>query len=133
MRYFEPIFTGLCDRSKSQRHPDMARLKSLPRVEPLSIEAAAMRQQLDQFATPGARFRDGPLHHLFANAAAATMRGDANVLDQAARGALRAQSRQDAELQTDDDGALAILRDHEVYIRIMVERFERPEIGRRQR
>src|SRR5260370_36320022 len=133
MRYLKLIFTGHCDRSKSQCHPDMAWLKSQPRVEALRIDAAAMRQQLDQLATPGARFRDGPLHHLLADAAAAAMRGDANVLDQAARGALRTQSRQDAELQAADDGAFTILRDHELDIRIMVERFERPEIGRWQR
>src|SRR5260370_41232946 len=126
MRYLKLIFTGHCDRSKSQCHPDMAWLKSQPRVEALRIDAAAMRQQLDQLATPGARFRDGPLHHLLANAAAAAMRGDANVLDQGARGALRAQSRQDAELQAADDGAFTILRDHEPDIRIMAQRVERP-------
>src|SRR5258707_8862427 len=133
MRYSELASPGLCDRSKPQRHPDMARLKSEPDVEPLRIDAGMMRQQLHQLATLAARFRDGPLHQSLADAAAATMRGDANLLDQAARGALRAQSRQNAELQAADDGAFAILRDHELDIRIMVERFERPEIGRWQR
>src|ERR1700716_755709 len=76
--------------SKSQSHPDMARLKSQPGVEPLRIDAGPMREQFNQLATLGARFRDGPLHHLLSNATAAAMRGDANVLDQAARGALRA-------------------------------------------
>src|SRR6478672_9096145 len=85
--------TNRCPRSavsKPQRHADMARLESQSRVESLRVDAAVMRQQLDQLATPGARFRDGPLHHAFSDAAAAAMRGDANILDQAARGALRA-------------------------------------------
>src|SRR6202165_4501111 len=116
-----PDLCRQADHSKSQSHPDMARLKSQPGVEPLRIDAGTMRQQLDQLAIPGARFRDGPLHQSPSNAAAAAMRGDANVLDQAARGALRTQSRQDAELQAADDGAFTILREHELYIRIMVE------------
>src|ERR1700694_1514449 len=76
----------------------MARLKSQPYVEPLRIDPGVVRQQLDQLATLAARLRDRPLHQLLADAAAAAMGGDADVLDQAARGALRAQSRQDAEL-----------------------------------
>ena len=75
-------------RSKPQRHPDVARLKSQPRVEPLGIDAGVVREQLDQLATLGARFRDGPLHDALSDAEAAAMRGDANVLDQAARGAV---------------------------------------------
>ena len=59
--------------------------------------------------------------------------GDAHVLDQAARGALRAQSRQDAELQAADDCALAVFRDHELDVRIALDRLERLEIGWRQR
>src|SRR5450432_2258508 len=98
--------------SKSQRHADMARLKSQPHVESLGIDAAIVRQQFDQFAALCARLSDGPLHQLLANAAAAAMRGDANVLDQAARGALRAYSRQDAELQAADYGAVSVLRYH---------------------
>src|SRR6266481_7999683 len=65
--------------SKSQRHPDMARLKSQPRIEPLGIDAGAMREQLDQLATLGARFRDGPLQHLPTDTVATAMRGDANI------------------------------------------------------
>src|ERR1700756_3434264 len=119
--------------SKSQGHADMARLKSEPDVEPLRIDAGAMRQELDQLAIFGARLRDGPLHQLLAEAAAAALRGDANVLDQAARGALRAQSRQDAELQAADHRALIVLGDHKLDMGSVFERFERPEIGRRQR
>src|SRR5438034_11679120 len=78
--------------SKSQRHPDMARLKSQPRVESLRVDAAVMREQLDQLAALGARLRDGPLHQALSDAAAAAMRGDANILDQAARGALDRKS-----------------------------------------
>jgi hypothetical protein len=61
------------------------------------------------------------------------MRGDANVLDQAARCALRAYSRQDAELQATDHGAVTILRDHQLDILIAVDPLERQEIGWRQR
>src|SRR6478609_3965063 len=117
---------------ESQGHPDMARRKSQPLVEALRVDTAIVRQQFDELATPGAGLRDGPLHQLLSNAAAAAMGGDANVLDQAARGALRTQSRQDAELQATDDGALPVLRYHKVDIRIGLERLECPEIGRRQ-
>src|ERR1700694_5055329 len=84
-----PDLCRQADHSKSQCHPDMARLKSQPGVEPLRIDAGVMREQFNQLATLGARFRDGPLQHLLADAAAAALGGDANVLDQAARGALR--------------------------------------------
>src|SRR6202790_2386477 len=84
--------------SKSQCHPDMARLESQPRVESLRIDAGVMGEQFDQPAAPGARFRDRPSHQPFPDAAAAAMRGDANVLDQPARGAPRAYPRQDEEL-----------------------------------
>src|SRR5881409_3472430 len=76
--------------SKSQRHPDMARLKSQSRVESLRVDAGVMREQFDQLAALGARFRDGPLHQTLSDAATAAMRGDANILDQATRGAMRA-------------------------------------------
>ena len=66
----------------------MAALKSEPLVEALGVDTGMMRQQLDQLAAFRARFRDRPLHHRFANAAAAAMRGNADVLDQAARGTL---------------------------------------------
>jgi hypothetical protein len=68
----------------------MARLKSQPNVKPLRIDACVMCQQFNQLAAFRARFRDGPLHHLLSDAAAAALGGDANILDQAARGALRA-------------------------------------------
>src|SRR5450432_1143370 len=119
--------------SKSQCHADVARLESQPRVESLGIDAGVMREQLDQFALPCARLGEGPLHQLLADTAAAAMRGDANVLDQAARGALRAYSRQDAELQAADYGAVSVLRYHKPDIRIAVERLKRLEIARRQR
>jgi hypothetical protein len=90
--------------SESHRHPDVAARKSEPFIKPLRIDARAVRQQLDQSAIAGARFTDGPLHQLFADAAAAAWRGDPNVLDQAARGALRTEAGQDAELQASDDG-----------------------------
>jgi len=62
----------------------MASRESEPLVEPLRIDARIVREQFHQFATPATRFRDGPLHHLFSDAAAAAMFGDAHVLEQAA-------------------------------------------------
>jgi hypothetical protein len=76
--------------SKSQGHSDVARLKSQPLVKPLRIDTGMMRQQLDQFAFLGARLGQRPSHELFADAVASATRVDADVLDQAARGALRA-------------------------------------------
>src|SRR5262249_46656375 len=84
------------------RHADMAARKAEPFIEALGIAAGVMGQQLDQPAAPAARFAHRPLHQLLADALAAAMRGDANVLDQTARGALRTQPRQDAELQAAD-------------------------------
>ena len=74
----------------------MAARKAEPLIKPLRIAAGVMRKQFDQLASAAARFRHRPLHHLLADAAAAAMAGDTNVLDQAARGALRAQPRQNA-------------------------------------
>src|SRR5712671_4508176 len=88
---------------KADRHPDVTALKSKPLIEPLRVDAGVMGEQLDQLAIPGARLRDRPLHELLADAAAAAIGGDADVLDQAARGPLRTQSWQDAKLQAADD------------------------------
>src|SRR5947208_258021 len=99
--------------SKSCRHADVAARKAEPLVKPLRIDAGVVGEQFDQSASPAPRFRHRPLHHLFADAAAAAMAGDADVLDQAARGALRAQPRQNAELQAADDGALPVLGHNE--------------------
>src|SRR5947208_12995166 len=119
--------------SKSQGHADVAARKAEPLVKPLRIDAGVMRQQFDQFAFPRACFHNRPLHHLLADAAAAAVFGDADILDQAERGALRAQPRQDAELQAADHGALAVLGDDKENIRVAVYRLERREIGLRQR
>ena len=100
----------------------MAARKAQPLVKSLRIDAGVMRQQFDQLASPGPRFRNRPLHHLLADAAAAAAAGDADILDQAARGALRAQPRQDAELQAADDGALAVLGDDELNVRVALRR-----------
>jgi hypothetical protein len=110
----------------------MGRLKSQALVKSLRIEAGMMREQLDQFAAPRPRLCDGPLHHFLSDATASAMRGDANVLDQAARSALRAQSPQDAELKAPDDGTVMILCDHKLDMRMVVNRLERLEIARRQ-
>src|SRR5580692_3792499 len=114
------------------RHADMAARKSEPLVKSLRIDAGVMGQQLDQLATLGARLRDRPLHELFADAAAAAMGGDTDILDQPARGALRAQARQDAKLQTADDCAALALGDHEPDVRIGIEPIERLGIAGRQ-
>ena len=68
----------------------MARGKSQPRVEPLRVNTSPVREQFDQLALIETRLRHRPLHQLLADAAAAAMAGDADVLDQGARGALRA-------------------------------------------
>ena len=81
--------------------------KSEPLIEALRIDAGVMGEQLDQLAAPRLRLADRPLHELLADAAAAAIGSDADILDQAARGALRAQARQDAELQAADDAARA--------------------------
>src|SRR5271156_1606539 len=102
--------------SKPHRHSEMAPRKSEPHIEPLRVDAGVVREQLYQLASLGARFRDRPLHQLLADAAAAAMAGDANVLDQGARGALRTKPRQDAELQAADHDAVPALRHHELDI-----------------
>ena len=55
--------------------------------------------------------------------------GDANILEQSARGALRAQAGQDAQLQATDHRALAVLGNHELDVRIARDTFECIEIG----
>src|SRR5580698_4569498 len=111
----------------------MARRKSQSHIESLRVDAGVVREQFDQLAFSGARLSDGPLHQLLADALAAAVGGDANILDQPTRGALRAQARQDAELQAPDYRALAVLRDHQLDVRIAVDFLERLEIGFRQR
>src|SRR5260370_19956391 len=119
-------------RSEPERNADMARLESQPLVEALRVDAGVVGEQFDQPAFPGARFRNRPLHQLLADAAAAAMAGDANVLDQGARGALRTQSRQTAKLQATDHRT-ALLGNHELDVWIPLDRLECPELGRRQR
>src|SRR5262245_13956130 len=118
-----------CEVSEPDRHPDVAALETEPLIESLRIGAGVMRQQLDELAVFGTRLADGPLHELLANAAAAAMRGDAHILDQRARGALRAEARQDAELQAADHGAL-LFRNDEREVRIAIDPVEGVEIGR---
>src|SRR3984957_8002597 len=126
-------FASASRQSKPHRHPDMAALETQPLIEALRIDAGMVRQQFDQLAAPAPRLGHRPLHQLLADAAAAAMAGDANVLDQSAPRSLRTQSPQDAKLQAADHGALAILRDHGLNIRVAVERLEGLEIARRQR
>src|SRR4051794_35147043 len=61
---------------KPYGHPDMAGGKPQPLVEALRIGPRVVREQLDQSAAFRSRLRDGPLHQLLADAAAAVMRGD---------------------------------------------------------
>src|SRR5215211_9454575 len=110
----------------------MAARKSEPLVKALRIDAAVMSQQFDQLAAACAGVSERPLHQLLADAAAAAIGGNADVLDQAARGALRAYSGQDAKLQAADDRP-TLLRNHELQIRIARDPLERLDIARRQR
>ena len=50
-------------------------------------------EQFDQLAAPCFRFRDSPLHQLLADAAAAAVGSNADVFEQTARAALRADAR----------------------------------------
>jgi hypothetical protein len=70
---------------------------------------------------------------LLADALASAMRGDAHVLDQATRGALRAKPRQDAELQATDHRPALAFRHHQREVWIAFDLLKRGEIGGRQR
>ena len=109
--------------------PTWLRWKPSRLIKSLGIDAAIVRQQFDQLASFCTGRGDGPLHQLLADAATAALGGDANVLDQGARGALRAQSRQNAELQAADHRAFAILGDHKLDVGIAIDPFERRKIG----
>src|SRR3954451_18113763 len=109
----------------------MARLKPKPLVEGLRIDAGVVREQFDESAAFCPRLRHRPLHQLLADALAAAMRGDADVLDQRARGTLRAQTRQDAKLQAADNLPALAFRDHQLDVRIALDLLERLKIGRR--
>src|SRR6476469_9422480 len=102
----------------------MAARKAEPLVETLRVDAGEMREQLDELAPSRLRLADRPLHQLLADAAAAAIGGDAHVLDQAARGALRAQARHDAELQAADDFAVSVLGNHELEAFVAIDLFE---------
>src|ERR1700754_5346433 len=91
-----------------------------------------MGEQFDDLAALRTRALDGPTHELLADAAAAMIGGDADVLDQAARRPLRAQPWQDAKLQAADDTA-RLLRDHQLDIGIALDPLEGVEIELRQR
>ena len=62
----------------------MARQEAEPLVEALRIDAGMMREQLDEFAAVGTRFRNRPRHQSLPDATTAAMSGNANVFDQAA-------------------------------------------------
>src|SRR3954462_1288134 len=94
--------------SKADSHADVTRGEPKPLVEALRICSRLMRQQLDQIATARFRFRHRPLHQLLANAAAAAIGSDADVFEQTAPAALRAEARQDRELQATDHPAFAL-------------------------
>src|SRR5579871_5383735 len=106
----------------------MALRKPQSLIEALRVDTRVMGEQLDQTAFLGARFRYRPLHKPLADTAAAAVRGDANILDQSARGSLRTQTRHHAELQAADHRT-TLLRDHELDIGIRVKSCERVEVG----
>src|SRR3954470_5011422 len=103
--------------SKADSHADVTRCKAEALVEALRVDAARMRQQFDQIAAARLRFRHRPLHQLLADAAAAAIGSSAHVFEQAAHAALRAEARQDRELQAADHPAPA-LGNHELEILI---------------
>src|SRR5512135_2716511 len=107
----------------------MTGLQTEPLVEALGLNARVMGKQFDEFAASRLRLGNRPNYHLLSNAPAATMRGDANVLDQATRGALRAEARQDAQFQAAHDGTVNVLGDHELDARVAVDGLERFEIA----
>src|SRR4051812_978165 len=118
--------------SKADSHADVTRCKAEALVEALRVDAARMCQKFDKTAAARLRFRHRPLHQLLADAAAAAVGGDADILEQASDAALRADAGQDRELQAADHPALA-LGDHELEILIALDPLERHVIDRRQR
>src|SRR4051812_23066899 len=118
--------------SKADSHADVTRGEPKPLVETLRIRSRLMRQQFDQIAAARFRFRHRPLHQLLADAAAAAIGSNADVFEQTPPAALRAETRQDRELQAADHRALA-LGNHELDILIALDPRECLVIGRRQR
>src|SRR3954468_5289116 len=118
--------------SKADSHADVTRREPKPLVEALRICSRLMRQQFDEIAAARFRFRHRPLHQLLADAAAAAIGSNADVFEQTAQAALRAETRQDRELQAADHPALA-LGNHELDILIALDPRECLVIGRMQR
>src|SRR4051812_9559672 len=106
----------------------MAARKAESFVEALRIDSTLMCQQFDQFAATAARFRNCPLHDLFADTEATAMRGHPHVLDQRARRALRTETRQNAKLEATDHSAALAFRDHQRDIRIALDPLKGREI-----
>lgn len=103
-----------------------------PFIESLGIDPGLMRQQLDEFASPRLCLANGPSHQLFADTPAAQRRRNTNILDERSRSALRAQARQDAELQASDRAAVAAFCNHQPDIWVMREFIEGLVIRLRQ-
>src|SRR3954451_12679786 len=118
--------------SKAYSHADVTRGEPKPLVEALRICSRLMCEQFAQIAAARFRFRHRPLHQLLADAAAAAIGSNADVFEQTPPAALRAETRQDRELQAADHPALA-LRNHELDILIALDPRECLVIGRRQR
>src|SRR6478672_13059522 len=116
--------------SKADSHADVTSSEPEPLVEALRICSRLMRQQFDQIAAARFRFRDRPLHQLLADAAAATIGSNADIFEQTADAALRADARQDRKLQAADHPALALCH-HEREILIALDPLERLVIGLR--
>src|SRR3954464_1611721 len=110
----------------------MAAGEAEPFIETLRIDAALVSEQLDQLASSGASFADRPLQQSFTDAAAAPIRGHADILDQRPHRALRTQARQQAELQATDPPA-RLLGDDELQIGVAFDGIEGIEVAPRQR
>src|SRR3954449_6109434 len=118
--------------SKPDGHAHVARNESEPLVEALRIYSARMRQQLDQIAAARFRLSYGPLHQLLADAAAAAIGSDTDILEQTADAALRTDARQHRELQAADHPALTLGND-ELEVGIAIDPRERFVVRGRQR
>src|SRR4051812_29377578 len=106
----------------------MGRLKAKGLIEPVRINAALVRGQLDQPATTPAALLDGPFEHRPADAAGALASGDAHALDLAAPHAAPGEPGNEAELQNPDDISAAF-GDREKLVRIALDRRERLAIA----
>src|SRR3954452_13951050 len=91
--------------SKADSHADVTRGGPEPLVEALRICSRLMCEQFDQIAAARFRFRHRPLHQLLAESAPMAIASNADVFKQCPPAALRAETRQERELQAADHPA----------------------------